>query len=105
MQAQKELFSSWYIDQKDIKQVDMQFKINDVTVDEKGYIHVIHTEEAELWNREYDEWDNEKSSHYKVILTWETMINPLTKTWTIMEQSIKQSMVAIEDQEGRWVQY
>lgn len=105
VQAQKELFSSWYIDQKDIKQVDMQFKINDVTVDEKGYIHVIHTEEAELWNREYDEWDNEKSSHYKVILTWETMINPLTKTWTIMEQSIKQSMVAIEDQEGRWVQY
>lgn len=105
VQAQKALFSSWYINQKDIEQVDMQVKMDDITVDEKGYIHVIHTEDAELWNREYDEWDNEKNRHYKVILTWETMINPLNKTWTIVERDIKQSIVAIEDQEGRWVQY
>lgn len=105
VQPQEELFSSWYISQKDIQEVDMQVKINESIVDEKGYIHVMNTENAELWNREYDEEANEGLYHYKVILTWETIINPLNEAWTIIKRDLKQSIVAVEDREGRWVQY
>lgn len=103
--AQKELFESWYIAKKDIVDAKMQVKLENVYVDEKGQIHAVVTENVELENKEYDEENKEVNREYKVMITWDNKINPLNGIWKISSRNIEESMVAVKDQEGRWVQY
>lgn len=103
--SQKDIFSKWYINQKNIQKADVKVKIGEWTVDDQGYIHVEIVENVELENQEYDQTDKIQMDCYKVMITWETVINPRNKEWEIIKRSIKQSMVAIKDDEGQWIQY
>lgn len=103
--VQKELFESWYIAQKDIIDAKMQVKMEKVYTDERGQIHALVTENVELTNKEYDEDNEEVYREYKVMITWDNMINPLNNIWKMTNRSIEESMVAVKDQEGKWIQY
>lgn len=103
---QLNLFSQWYINKKDIAQVKMNLKVGESTIDEKGQIHTLIRETAQLYNKEYDAYlDQESVKCYKVILDMDTTINVLEKDWKIVDRQIAQSLVAVKDQDGRWVQY
>lgn len=104
--AQLELYSSWYIDKKDISDVNMSIKIGDSTVDENGILHTEVTESIELYNEEYDKIEEKEVTEvYKVMIRWDTSINILDKEWKVINREIEQSIVAVKDKEGRWVQY
>lgn len=105
-QEQLNLFSQWYIDKKEIEQVKMNLKVGESYMDERGQIHVPIRETSQLYNREYDEnLEQEVVKCYKVILDVDTTINVLEKDWKVVDRQIIQSLVAVQDQEGRWVQY
>lgn len=103
--SQRQLFDRWYIAQKDVIEAEMQVKLEDIFVDRKGFIHAVVTENVELENHEYNEENEEVHREYKVMITWDTSISPLNGLWKIVDRDIKESMVAVKDQEGRWVQY
>ena len=105
-QALLEAFSQWYIDKKDISQVNLHLQVGDSRIDERGQIHTLIRETAELYNKEYDEiLAEEVVRTYKVILDVETTINILEVDWKVTERKILQSLVAMQDAEGKWVQY
>ena len=103
---QLKLFSEWYVDKKDIEKVNMSLNIGESTIDEMGQIHTVIRETSELYNQEYNEILGEKVERcYKVILDMDTTINVLEADWKIIDRKIVQSLVAVKDQEGRWIQY
>ena len=105
-QEQLNLFSEWYIDKKDIEQVKLNLHVGESRVDEMGRIHTLIRETAELYNKEYDAIINQEVIRcYKVILDYETTINVLEADWKVTERKILQSLVSVQDQEGKWVQY
>lgn len=106
MVSQLELYNSWYIDKKDISDADISIKIGERTVDEEGILHAEITENIELYNKEYDEIEEKAVTEtYKVIIRWDTSISILDNEWKIIDREIEQSMIAVKDKEGRWVQY
>lgn len=105
-QTQLSEFKDWYINQKEIEQVKMNLKIGESQIDENGQIHTLIRETSELYNREYDEQLGQEAIRcYQVILDIDTTINVLEKDWKIVDRQIVQSLVAVKDQEGKWVQY
>ena len=103
---QLKLFSEWYVDKKDIEKVNMSLNIGESTIDEMGQIHTVIRETSELYNQEYNEILGEEVERcYKVILDMDTTINVLEADWKIVDRKIVQSLVAVKDQEGRWIQY
>ena len=103
---QLRLYSSWYIDKKDISDANIGIKMGDSMVDEKGILHTEVTESIELNNKEYNEAEGKVVTEvYKVIIRWHTSINISDKDWKIINREIEQSIVAVKDKEGRWVQY
>lgn len=104
--AQLELFQEWYIDKKNIEQVKMNLKVGNYYIDESGQIHIALRESAQLYNKEYDDlFEKEVLRCYKVMIDYETVINVLEADWKVTDRKILQSIVAVQDQEGRWVQY
>lgn len=105
-EAQLDLFSQWYIDNKDIEQVKMNLKVGESCIDEKGQVHTVIRETSQLYNKEYDNYlQKEVVRCYKVILDVDTTINVLEKNWKVVDREIVQSIVSVKDQEGQWVQY
>ena len=104
-EIQKDLFSSWFVDQKDISNAQMNVKLGESRIDKNGLIHVAITENIELTNQETNESEKLEEKKYKVVLTWETIMNPLNGEWKIAQREITQSIVAVEDKEEHWVQY
>lgn len=100
------LFDEWYINHKDVQKVQMNLKLGKHFVDEKGRIHFYVREEAMLDNKEWDEIvEKDTVRSYKVCLDYETTVNLLEADWKIVERKILQSMVAVQDEDGKWVQY
>lgn len=106
MMEQLRLYSSWYIDKKNISDANISIKIGDSTVDEKGILHTEVTENIDLYNKEYDEIEEKTVTEiYKVIIRWNTSMHILDNEWQIIDREIEQSIVAVKDKEGRWIQY
>ncbi len=100
------LYGSWYIDKKEIRDAKISIKMGDSVVDEKGILHTEITESIELYNKEYNEMEEKVVTEvYKVIIKWDTGINILNKEWKIVSREIEQSIVAVKDKKGRWIQY
>ena len=105
-QEQLNLFSEWYIDKKDIEKVKLNLQVGESRIDEMGQIHTLIRETSELYNKEYDTIMNQDVVRcYKVILDYETIINVLEVNWKVTDRKILQSLVSVQDQEGKWVQY
>lgn len=104
--AQLALYNSWYIDKKDITEAKMNIRIGESIVDEKGVLHTQVTENVELHNKEYDEVEEKAVTRvYKVIITWNTSMTISGEEWKITNREIEQSIIAMQDKEGQWVQY
>ena len=105
-QTQLATFDEWYIAHKDIQQVQMNLKVGGHYVDDKGQIHLYVREEAQLDNKEWDEVTEANTvKRYKVCLDYETTVNFLEADWKIVDRKILQSMVALQEEDGKWVQY
>lgn len=103
---QLDLYKSWYIDKKNISDAKVSIEMGDSLVDENGILHVDITENIELYNKEYNEMEkSEVTEVYKVIIKWNTQIHILDKEWKIKSREIEESIVAVKDKKGRWVQY
>ena len=104
--AQLALYNSWYIDKKDISEAKINIKIGESIIDEKGVLHTQVTENIELYNKEYDEVEEKAVTRiYKVIITWNTSISISGEEWKITNREIEQSIIAMQDKEGQWIQY
>lgn len=104
--TQLTLFNSWYIDKKDISEAKMNIRIGESIVDEKGILHTQVTENVELYNKEYDEVEEKAVTRvYKVIITWNTIMTISDEEWKITDREIEQSIIAMKDKEGQWIQY
>ena len=103
---QLSLYSSWYIDKKKVKEATISVKLGEHFIDEQGMLHVEMTENVELQHEAYDEVKQVSINEtYKVMLKWDTTVSILDKEWEIIDREMKESMVAVKDQEGHWIQY
>lgn len=98
-------FEAWYIAKKDIEQVDLSVDYGERYVDKQGKLHQIVTETVTLCNREGDENHQDKKNIYRVKITWDTVVNMMYSRWQIEDRKIIESIVAVRDKEGRWIQY
>ena len=110
LETQKEkqlnLFNAWYIAEKNIVGVDVVYKPEAVTIDQEGRLHSSITETVELTNQEYDDLEQKEVKRvYKVIIKWQTIVDISTNEWKIVNRSIKESVIAVKDLEGKWIQY
>ena len=104
-QRVEKAFNAWYIDKKDIGNVSFEVKYKTYYLDEAAKLHQIVTETAELENHETNEAGEAISRNYRVVVTWDTIVNILQDEWQIENRNVLESVVAIQDSEGRWVQY
>lgn len=98
-------FSSWYIDKKDIIDAKVQIKYGDYSIDQKGYLHQKVTENVILYNQEVNECNEQVTKAYQVNISWDICINILKEDWQIQNRTLLESIVAVQDQEGKWIQY
>lgn len=99
---QLSLYNSWYIDKKNVSEATMSIKIGESTVDEQGLLHTEITENIEL---RHEAEDTSQTEIYKVMIKWQTSMSILNEEWQIVNREIEESIVAVKDQEGQWVQY
>lgn len=105
-EKQLQLFDDWYIKEKDISHVTMNLKIGDYVIDDAGNLHIMLREVSKLTNEEKNEMTEEEvERQYRVLLDFEVTLNILEEDWKITDRNITQSLVAVKDQEGKWVQY
>ena len=105
-QEQLELFDDWYIKDKDISHVIMNLKIGDYVMDDAGELHIMLREVSSLTNEEENEGTGEEvERQYRVLLDFEVTLNILEGDWRITNRKMIQSLVAVKDQTGKWVQY
>lgn len=97
-------FSSWYIDKKDILDVKFLKNYKDSYIDDQAKLHQIVEEVAILYNEEPVK-EAVQTKIYRVGITWDTQIEILSKVWQIENRQILESVVAIQDENGRWIQY
>lgn len=91
---------------KNIVGVDVVYKPEAVTIDQEGRLHSSITETVELTNQEYDDLEQKEVKRvYKVIIKWQTIVDISTNEWKIVNRSIKESVIAVKDLEGKWIQY
>ena len=103
---QLQFFDDWYIKNKDISHVTMNLKIGDYVIDDAGSLHIMLREVTELTNKEESEMTKEETERqYRVLLDFEVTLNILEGEWKIANRKMIQSLVAIKDREGKWVQY
>lgn len=106
MIEQVRLYRSWYIDKKNISDANISIEIGNSIVDEKGILHTEITENIDLYDEKYDEIEEKTVTEvYKVIIRWHTSMRILDNEWQIIDREIEQSVVAVKDKEGRWIQY
>lgn len=98
-------FKEWYIDKKDIVGIDFTYELGKTVVDEQGKLQQQVKETAILENKQVDEIGEEAIKTYKVIITWKTQLSILDNEWKIEDRSVEESMIAVQDEEGRWIQY
>lgn len=103
---QLSLYNSWYIDKKNVSEATISIKLGESIMDEQGILHTEIIENIELYHETYDEVKEEHVTEvYKVMIKWDTSMSILEKEWQIIDREIKESVVAVKDQEGHWVQY
>lgn len=98
-------FSSWYIDKKQIVDAKVQTQYGDYSIDQDGYLHQQVTENVILYNQEMNEHNEQVTKVYQVHISWDMSIDVLKENWQIQNRSLLESVVAIQDQEGKWIQY
>lgn len=96
------IYESWYIDKKNVSEATMAIQLGECTIDEQGILHTEITENVELSHK--PEGSN-AIEHYKVIIRWQTNMSILNEEWQIVDREIEESIVAVKDQDGQWIQY
>lgn len=94
-------FSSWYIDNKNVKNVSIHFESGVIKQVEKGNFSCNIVENIKLVNTD----TTKHQITYRVTLEWNTTIGIGENGWEILDRKLKQSMVSYLDEQGRWVQY
>ena len=101
-----EEFKEWFIENKNVIDSSVDTELKNYTIDDKGLIHAEIVENVEIKNREFSsEYLRDLEKEYKIVLTWETVIDPLNDTWKVVSRTNKESIVAVKDSQGNWVQY
>lgn len=98
-------YNSWFIDKKKIDHADFQVEYGEKFVDQSAKLHQYVTEKVILYNREEDDEGQMVIKAYRLQLTWEMVMSSLQNDWQIEDRLMIESMVAVQDSEGRWVQY
>lgn len=99
-------FKKWFIENKDIRDAQIEVQLQEIRIDEKGFLHSQIIEMIELTNNEFDEFENKYvDRNYKIVLEWDTMMAIGKDKWSVLDRKIKQSIVSYKDEEGKWVQY
>ncbi len=93
-------FEEWYINNKDIANSEVFYEFGGAKVDELGNLNVQVLEVVNLDNNQDD-----STKQYKVVISWDVCIDIMSHEWNIINRTLKESVVAVRDYEGKWVQY
>ena len=102
--AQLELFNEWFIQDKDIQNTKLKVETQADQVTRDGYLQGEMMEIVELTNREEVEGGMENRV-YRLVLKWDTQIDVMKERWQIVNRTLKESIVAYQSEDGRWIQY
>ncbi len=99
-------FSSWFIENKDIKDAIVNVNVDSITINRNRELETIVLEDVELTNCEVDEYNNQNKQVYRLALKWKLTIDIDNKEeWKIIDKTVVGTTVAYKDSEGKWAEY
>ena len=98
-------YFDWYINKKDICDAEFSYKCGEKYIDDTGKLHQEVVETAVLYNNEINDEGEAVVRVYKLNITWQVVVRIQASDWLIETRDVKESIVAVKDQEGKWVQY
>lgn len=102
--AQLALFNDWFIKDKDIQNARLKVESQADKITREGYLQGEVTEIVELTNQEEVEGGMENRV-YRLVLSWDIQIDVMKEKWQIVNRTLKESIVAYQSEDGRWIQY
>lgn len=102
--SQVQLYNDWFIANKDVKDASLHIDANFGKVKENGCLQSEVLEVIELTNLEEIEGDV-KDRVYRLVLKWGMAINVANEKWQIANRTLKESIIAYQGEDGKWIQY
>lgn len=99
-----QLYKDWFINQKDVQDATLHIEASFGKVKENGYLQSEATEVVELTNLEEIE-GSQKERVYRLVLKWDMDINVGSENWQIANRTLKESIIAYQGDDGKWIQY
>ncbi len=103
-QEQLKLFDDWFIKDKEIQHAQLQVESELGNITQEGYLNVQTMEIVELTNHEDIEGSMENRI-YRVVLNWDMQVDIMKEQWQIVDRRLKESIIAYQTEDGRWIQY
>lgn len=101
----KESFENWFIKNKNIKDAQLKFDIQHIDITKEGYLTMTVLEQVSLLNQEMNPRNEAIDRYYKVVMKSHIVLEPVGKSYVIVDKKIEESLVSYKDEDGKWIAY
>ncbi|MGL4345151.1 MAG: hypothetical protein ACRCTE_08140 [Cellulosilyticaceae bacterium] len=98
-------FESWFVNHKKIVGADLTIELDSYQIDDAGGIEADLLEIVTMTNQEEGENNQIQEEKYQVMLRWQSHFVLEEGQYRLQNREIVESIVAMEDSNGNWVQY
>ena len=102
---QKDAFDSWFIKNKNIQDVAMTYAVEGIEKTEEAHYCIEVLEEVLIVNKEKDFNNQTIERHYQLTFKSRLFLEPVGASYVIADKTIDESLVAYQDDAGKWIAY